>query len=260
MKPLYEMQDIRSDLLNVERSIYQRAKHEDKITRIVADWDERIANEPKVSYRDGKYYVFDGQHTILAREQLNNDEPIEILCKVYKGLSAQDEALLFAKQTGISSKPSSGERLRANIFGNEQDAIDFCEATEKSGLSIDFNGTRHKMHLACVSTALNAYRKIGKEHYAEAICIIADAWRGEADSLRHEIIKAVTEFVELYYGLYDRDVLVKALRSKKPINIRNKIISDFDRPNNIRYAYQIWEVYNTASKKRLPKIKAGGSN
>ncbi len=259
MKQLYEMSEIRSDLLNIERSIYQRAKHEDKITRIVASWDERIANEPKVSYRDGSYYVFDGQHTILAREQMNNNEPVKILCKVYKGLTAQDEALLFAKQTGTSSKPSSGERLRANIFGAEQDALGFCEATEKAGLTIDFSGTRYKMHIACVSTALKAYHRLGKDLYTEAIGIIFDAWKGDTDSLRHEIIKAVTGFVELYYGKYDRDLLVSALKSVKPIKIRKKIITDFDNPSNIKYVYPIWNIYNNASKKRLPKLKTGGS-
>ena len=248
MQTLYKLIDINSERLVIDRNLYQRKKHNDKIAQIVASWDERIANEPKVSLRDGVYHVFDGQHTILAREAMNDNNPVKILCKVYYGLSEKDEALLFAKQTGVSSKPSSGERLRANLFGKGK-------ATKKAGLSIDVKGTRHKKNIACVSTALNAYRALGSDLYTEALSIIADAWKGKPDSLRYEIVKAVTEFVHHYHGQYDRDVLIAALKSKKPIYIRNKIITDCENPTNIKFARQIMLVYNGKSDKPLPEIK-----
>lgn len=253
-KQLYELSEINSKLLVVDRDLYQRKKHKDKIAQIVASWDERIANEPKVSLRDGIYHVFDGQHTILAREAMNDNNPIKILCKVYYGLSEKDEALLFAKQTGISSKPSSGERLRANLYGEDEEALDLCKATEKAGLSIDVKGTRHKNHIACVSTALHAYRVLGNVLYIEALSIVAGAWKGKKDSLRFEIIKAVTEFVQYYNGQYDKAVLITALESKKPISIRNKIITDYEHPKNIRYARQIMLAYNSKSNKPLPEL------
>ena len=254
-KQLYELSEINSKLLVVDRDLYQRKKHKDKIAQIVASWDERIANEPKVSLREGIYHVFDGQHTILARESMNDNSPVKILCKIYHGLSEKDEALLFAKQTGISSKPSSGERLRANLFGEDEEAIELCKATKKAGLSIDVKGTRHKKNIACVSTALHAYRVLGSELYTEALSIIADAWKGKSDSLRYEIVKAVTEFVHYYNGQYDKDELIAALKNKKPINIRNKIITDCNNPLNIKYANQILLAYNAKSDKPLPELK-----
>lgn len=254
MQTLYKLIDINSERLVIDRNHYQRKKHNDKIAQIVASWDERIANEPKVSLRDGIFHVFDGQHTILAREAMNDNNPVKILCKVYYGLSEKDEALLFAKQTGVSSKPSSGERLRANLFGEDEEAIELCKATKKAGLSIDVKGTRHKKNIACVSTALHAYRILGSELYTEALSIIAEAWKGKADSLRYEIVKAVTEFVKFYNGKYDKSVLIAALKSKKPINIRNKIITDCNNPLNIKYANQILLAYNAKSENRLPKL------
>lgn len=258
MQTLYKMHDISSERLVVDRNLYQRKKHEVKIAQIVASWDERIANEPKVSLRDGVYHVFDGQHTILAREALNDNNPVKIQCKVYQGLSEQDEALLFAKQTGISSKPSSGERLRANLYGEDAEALDFRKATEVAGLFLDVKGTRHKKHLACVSTAQKAYRTLGKPLYTEAMSIIAEVWNGDADSLRFEIVKAVTEFVYFYVGKYDRETLVKALADEKPVDIRNKIITDYEQPRNVRYANQILLLYNAKSEKPLSEHKIGG--
>lgn len=53
---------INSKFLEVPRSYYQRHLNANRVKRIAAEFDERIANAPKVSYRDGHYYVFDGQH------------------------------------------------------------------------------------------------------------------------------------------------------------------------------------------------------
>lgn len=257
MQTLYKLMDINSERLVIDRDKYQRKQSNDKINQIVASWDERIANEPKVSLRDGLYHVFDGQHTILARETLNDHHPIKILCKVYYGLTEQDEADLFAKQTGHSSKPSPGERHRAEIYAGNVDAITFSNATKRAGLSLDDKGTRHKMHISCIGTAKKAYAKMGEALYVEAMSIIADAWKGKSDSLRYEIVKAVTEFVQYYNGQYDKDVLIGALKSKKPIFIRNKIVTDLEHPQNIKYAYQIMLAYNAKSEKPLPELKEG---
>ena len=99
MQPLYKLMEINSERLVIDRNVYQRKQHNDKITQIVASWDERIANEPKISLRDGVYHVFDGQHTILAREAMNDNNPVKILCKVYYGLSER------RKHCSLPSKP-----------------------------------------------------------------------------------------------------------------------------------------------------------
>lgn len=79
--------------LVIPRTTYQRTLNEDRVRRIAAEFDERIANEPKVSCRDGRYYVFDGQHTIAARKLLNGGRDLPIRCKVFYGLTESDEAL-----------------------------------------------------------------------------------------------------------------------------------------------------------------------
>ena len=99
---------INSKFLEVPRSYYQRNLNANRVKRIAAEFDERIANAPKVSYRDGHYYVFDGQHTIAARKLLNNNCDLNIVCKVYSGLTEQQEALLFAQQTGVSAPLTAG--------------------------------------------------------------------------------------------------------------------------------------------------------
>ena len=71
----YKVMDLNTAQLEIPRETYQRELSPDRVRRIVKAFDERIANEPKVSYRGGHYYVFDGQHTIAARK-LRNDKAL----------------------------------------------------------------------------------------------------------------------------------------------------------------------------------------
>ena len=45
---------------------YQRKLQMGKVKQMVAEFNGIIVNPPKVSYRDGRYIVIDGQHTIVA--------------------------------------------------------------------------------------------------------------------------------------------------------------------------------------------------
>ena len=92
----YEVMFISSSDLSVTRDTYQRELNSRRVREIAENFDERVANEPKVSARDGRFYVFDGQHTIAARKLLNGGRDLPILCKVYTGLTERDEAVLFA--------------------------------------------------------------------------------------------------------------------------------------------------------------------
>ena len=129
VKPYHEM-CLNSSELIVPRDTYQRALHPARVARIAKEFDERVANEPKISFRDGHYYVMDGQNTIAARKFLNGGEDLQIRCKVYFGMTEREEALLFAQQTGISERLSAGQKLRALIFAGEPAAVAFQQATE----------------------------------------------------------------------------------------------------------------------------------
>ena len=101
----YKVMDLNTAQLEIPRETYQRELSPDRVRRIVKAFDERIANEPKVSYRGGHYYVFDGQHTIAARKLRNDNQDLKVRCKVYFGMSDKDEALLLSDQR-TASRPS----------------------------------------------------------------------------------------------------------------------------------------------------------
>ena len=118
--------------------------------------------DPKVSFRDGRYYVFDGQNTVEARRACNGGKDLPIRCKVFLGLSKEDEATLFALQTGISTCLTAGERLRANLVARNPDAIHFVRATVDTGVEFAYDGNRASWKIYRIETAYPQYASATK--------------------------------------------------------------------------------------------------
>jgi len=47
---------------------YQRPVNPKEVDRLIREWDERLLDPVTVSFRDGKFYVVDGQHRISAMQ------------------------------------------------------------------------------------------------------------------------------------------------------------------------------------------------
>lgn len=242
----YTVENIDSALLEIPREDYQKPLNKKRVAQIVASFDENIANEPKVSYRDGRYYVFDGQHTVAARIMLNGGKKkkLPIRCKVYRNLTAEQEALLFAEQTGFAAKPTPGDRLRAKLYAKDKEAIEFKKATEKGGFFLDINGSRSEDHIRCINTMMKMHRKLTADQYSEALFIVRKSWKKNPDALLNEVLVAVCEFVHVYYGQYDRTTLTDALSHADPKDISRSVKSDFEHPGYRKFVFPIFEIYN----------------
>lgn len=133
INPPYQLSVIHSSKLIYPREIYQRGVERKRVELIARDFNEYIVNEPKVSFRNGRYYVMDGQHTIEGCILLNGGEDRPILCKVYTGLTMEQEALLFAEQNGHAAPLSAGIKLRAKVVGGDAPSKAFVAATNRVG-------------------------------------------------------------------------------------------------------------------------------
>ena len=256
IEPIYKELTLNSRNLIVPREAYQRELNLARVRKIAAEFDEHIANEPKVSCRNGHYYVFDGQHTIEARKQRNRGQDLPIRCKVYYGLTESDEAMLFAQQTGFSSILTAGARIRALIYAGDPKAIDFQKTTEAIGLQLDYGQSRANKRLACIGTAYEEFEKVGKEKYREALTILMEAWNGDPDSLRAETVQGMTRFIDCYYGEYDRKRLVRRLRTFPAIKIyRDGSALTTSFPGYKKYVYEVLTMYNGASVKTALPLK-----
>ena len=153
----------------------------------------------------------------------------------------------------MCSTPTPGEKMRAWIYGGSKEAIDFKNATESTGIVLDLTDTSCKNHLICLNTALAMYKKLGPKMYKDALNVIMNAWEGEPESLKMEIIIAVCMFIRLYHDVYDMERLIWRLRPESPKLIRQAIISDFDLAGTKRHINQIYKIYNGGGKEVIEK-------
>ena len=219
-----------------------------------AEFTELIANPPKVSYRDGHYFVFDGQHTIVTRKTMNGGADLPIICKVYTGLTKEEEAILFSKQTGVSRPLTAGAELRAALVGKDAQSIAFLNATESTGLQLGLDAYRAPWKIICIRTAFKEYKTYGADLYKEALTMLAKGWEGDPDSLRSGILRGMVRFVALYQGEYDPERLVKRLQTIHPMTL---VRDEKAMSGTVSYKYMmlILRTYNGSSRSRSLPIK-----
>lgn len=243
--PPYQLMVIHSSKLVYPRELYQRSIQRQRVEQIARDFNEYIANEPKVSFRGGRFYVTDGQHTIEGRILRNSGKDLPILCKVYTGLTAQQEALLFAEQNGHSAPLTAGIRLRARVAGEDAVSKAFVAANERAGLVVDYTQQAGDHRIGCVGTAFQMYKRMGEPIYCEAMRYIVAAWGGQTDSLRAAVLKGMMHFVELYHGEFSGERLVCALRGVHPMEIYRMGQTNPARlPGWKKYVYPIYTAYS----------------
>ena len=219
--------------------------------------DEYTANEPKISFRNGRYYVTDGQHTIEARILRNGGKDLPILCKVYTGLTMQQEALFFAEQNGHAAPLTAGIKLRAKVVGEDALSMAFLAATNRVGLDFNYDSLQlSDYRISCVGTALKLYNQMGEKIYCEALRLIVDAWEGKPDSFRAAVLKGVMYFVEVYHGEFNEERLIRALRSVHPMEIyRTGMDNPAKLPGWKKYVFPIYAAYNGKSRKDALPMK-----
>ena len=123
-----------------------------------------------------------GQNTVEARRTCNGSKDVTIRCKVFYGLTKEDEATLFAIQTGNATCLTAGERLRANLVAENPDALYFVGITSNAGVEFAYDGIRAPWKIYCIETEYELYKQYGCERYVEMLHIINEAWKGNVDS------------------------------------------------------------------------------
>ena len=255
--PPYQMLVLHSKMLLYPRELYQRGVQRKRVEMIAADFNEYVANEPKVSFRNGKYYVVDGQHTIEGRILRNGGKDLPILCKVYTGLTMEQEALFFAEQNGHSAPLTAGIKLRAKVVGGDAPSRAFLAATNRVGLAFNYDSLQlSDYRISCVGTALKLYNQMGEKIYCESLRLIVAAWDGKPDSFRASVLRGMMHFVELYHGEFSEERLVRALSNVHPMEIyRVGRDNPAKLPGWKKYVFPIYMAYNGKGRKDALPMK-----
>lgn len=228
----------------------QRKLSPARVQKIRENFSPLIANPVKVSLRDGKYFIFDGMHTRTALSDLNGTENFPILCRVYTGLTEEDEARLFAMQFGFAEAVPMGYRLRALEVAKDPDVLRFLRATRDSGFKIAL-GSHHTENgcLAAVCTAYKAYHALGVEEYTRMLVILHKTWAGENWSVTRNMLAGMTRFMQMYE--VSTPAFVKALRETTYQDIKDEVDRFRGMSRDGAYAAAIAEIFEFNTTRKL---------
>lgn len=229
--------------------LYQRPLDVKRVEKIAKEFNGDIFNEPKVSYRDGAYWIFNGQHSVAAWRKHHGGADKPLTCKVYRGMTWLDECEAFIVQNGINKDPTTNEKLRAEFNSNNPDVVDMVSKAELCGFKVDFVLSKTPTRILATSALLRAYKMLGGEAFLDMMTAIRDAWYGDMDAVSAAIITGMATFYKTYYGYFDRESLVKNLKRITPAEIIRNGKAFTARKNT--YSQEICKVYNTKRRNRL---------
>lgn len=248
----FEYKVLRPSDLKVD-PLYQRPLDMKRVGKICKEFNGDIFNEPKVSYRDGAYWIFNGQHSVAVWKKIHDNKDTPLTCKVYRGMTWLDECEAFILQNGLDKDPTTNEKLNAAYNSNDPDVTDMVSKAKLCGYTVDFIVSKTPTRIIATSALFRAYKALGGEAFLDMMTAIRDAWYGDVDAVSVQIISGMATFYKTYWGYFERGALVDKLKRVKPADIIREGKAYTSRRNT--YSQEICKIYNVKRRNRLDVAK-----
>lgn len=239
----YEYITLPASKIKVDTS-YQRPLDEKRVRKIVKEFNGDIFNEPKVSYRNGNYWCFDGQQSTAAWQLYNNnkDEPITVKC--FYGLSWEDEVDLFVLQNGLDADVASNCKLRALYNKKDPAIVEMVNTVEANGWKVNWPASGGlKGNIDAVKTIYDCYTQLGVKGFNDMLSVIREAWDYNPEAVQQKMLSIIRRFYKIYYPEFDSKRLAKVLGETTPKAIVKKHNQDKDVDKNAGVK-EIIKLYN----------------
>ena len=227
---------------------YQRNINTAFVQKIVSEFDPNKVDPVHVSYRDGKYYIIDGQHTVAALEIANGNKPVDVICIVHKGMTYTDEASYYVEQYEKKHRHTYNEMTMARYEAGEKLPCEIALKVKNVGGRLPYDkSAKTGMKIGAVKKVTTLYQK-DSDHTILAIKCLVEAYKGRENTIPADIIAGTMEFLRLYDNQVLTSRLVEALSKYTPQLLTNTA-------KNLKMTYPInWtetlrDKYNEISKK-----------
>lgn len=229
---------------------YQRPVRMEKVNKIVAEFDPLLVNTLKVSLRNGRYYVFDGSHTLEALRIVKGKEHFPVECRLYKGLTYEREAELFALQNGEATRVGVPYKIRALAAAGDEDITAFLDATRACGFEMNPGERSSKRgNILAVSKAYSLYKSMGAEEYKRMLNLVKSAWHGECWSVSQNMLSGMALLLKTFGDKVNLDRFSKKLGGVSFQEIQKEASKAQSVPVAYQYAFALTRLYNRGGAK-----------
>lgn len=168
---------------------YQRPLDNKRVSKFAQNFDFNGVGTPTLSYREGCYWVVDGQNRIAALKQLDYTG---FICQIIYNLSYEEEARLYNTLNDHKTQTPLA-RFNAKLEGQVADAVDLVNLVDRLNLSIaDKNGCGG---IKCIST-LERWFEFNPDVLERALIILCLSWPGNMHALNTQMIEGTCLFVK----------------------------------------------------------------
>lgn len=179
------------NLKSVSYDDYQRPVNNSRVRQIVNNFNKASIQKPLVSFRDGKYYVIDGQHRIKALMLLGYEE---WTCDVITGLSKKEEAIIWDNFNGNSKPATTIERAYAQLLAGDKRALFIDQIVNETGFEIDYKSTGRAGTIIAYKALQNVEKKYGKQMLQKVLRTIRDTLGTSREALSGIVIEGLADF------------------------------------------------------------------
>ena len=227
---------------------YQRNINTAFVQKIVSEFDPNKVDPVHVSYRDGKYYIIDGQHTVAALEIANGNKPVDVICIVHKGMTYTDEASYYVEQYEKKHRHTYNEMTMARYEAGEKLPCELALKVKNVGGRLPYDkSAKTGMKIGAVKKVTTLYQK-DSDHTILAIKCLVEAYKGRENTIPADIIAGTMEFLRLYDNRVLTSRLVEALSKYTP-QILSNTAKNLKMTYPINWTETLRDKYNEISKK-----------
>lgn len=230
---------------------YQRGLRSTWVGRIAKDFKEGLLGVLIVSYRDGKYYVVDGQHRLEAAKRVGVED---VICQVHTGLTYEEEADLFREYNKQRKGLSAHDLFKAALESKDPMAMDIMHLVEKYDFRLPLYSCKLDNHITATAAVQDIYKRIGSEGFERLLKLLRDTWDGERSSLERNFMNGLGLFIKLHNEEFDDEEFVKKLGKIPPEEIlrEGRLDAKYSTASKTMtpYAKVIWYNYNKGKQEQ----------
>lgn len=242
----------------ISSQAYQRNIDQKRISYIATNYDPHKFGIIKVSFRDGKYYVYDGQHRITAFKVLNNNQDGFVKCEVHYGLTYEDEAKYFAEQYLGSKNVSIVYRWKALYEAKEEPVYSIVNSVRAIGIDVKFTKVKAANRIIAFKQLNDMWLKLGSDKTLKILSLLKRTWITDENAFDGNILLGMREFFYVYMNEINEETFIKQMKKVVPSAIVIEGKKDTISKSGLNYAKVIWIKYNNGLKTRRLDYKFKG--
>lgn len=188
--------------------VAQREFREHWANQIFANFDPDKMQTPHVNFRDGHFYIMDGQHTMAALKRwLGSWEDQYVQCWVYRNLSETEEAEMYLS-LNTRKGADAFQKFRIAVRAGRETETSIKEIVESKGIVVSKD--KHKDNgVQCVGTLGKVFKRDGKTALGDSLEIASSAFGGSG--LEAPVIDGLGLLCHRYNGTMNKSVAIESL-------------------------------------------------